>query len=175
MALGLIGVGAAAFGTGAIGLPTSDAPSCQFFPNDNPWNQRVDHAPVRSRSAAYIRHFGRKTSVFADFSMPYVTVPSSQPKVPVKFFYWRESDRGPYPIPPDAPVEPGTPDRHVIVLDRDDCRLYELYKARRVAGGRSWKAGAGAVWNLRVEPLPAARLHLGRRRRPADPARACAL
>jgi hypothetical protein len=150
LALGLIGVGAAAVGTGAIGLPTSDAPSCRFFPSDNPWNQRVDHAPLKARSAAYIRHFGRNTSVFADFSMPYATVPGSQPRVPVKFFYSRESDRGPYPIPPDAPVEPGTPDRHVIVLDRDNCRLYELYKARRLAGGKRWKAGAGAIWNLRV-------------------------
>jgi hypothetical protein len=105
---------------------------------------------VKARSAAYIRHFGRDTSVFADFSMPYVTVPGSQPRVPVKFFYSRESDRGAYPIPPDAPVEPGTPDRHVIVLDGDNCRLYELYKARKIAGGKRWKAGAGAIWNLRA-------------------------
>ena len=85
-------------------------PACQFFPTDNPWNQRVDHAPVTSRSAAFIRHFGRKTSVFADFSMPYVTVSArASRKVPVKFFYWRESDRGPYPIPPNAPVEPVRP------------------------------------------------------------------
>jgi hypothetical protein len=150
LAVGLIGAGAAAVGVGAIGLPTSNAPSCQFFPSDNPWNQRVDGAPVQAGSGAFIKHFGANTSVFADFSMPYVTVPASQPRVRVRFHYWRESDRGRYPIPPNAPVEPGTPDRHVIVLDRDRCRLYELYKARRRAGGRRWRAGAGAIWNLRV-------------------------
>jgi hypothetical protein len=145
----LTGAGAAAVAT-AIGLPTSDAPGCRFFPSDNPWNQRVDGQPVHKRSAAYIQHLGRNASVFADFSMPYVTVPGSQRRVPVRFHYWRESDRGRYPIPRNAPVEQGTPDRHVIVLDRDNCRLYELYKARRVAGGKRWRAGSGAIWNLRV-------------------------
>jgi hypothetical protein len=145
----LTGAGAAAVAT-AIGLPTSDAPSCRFFPSDNPWNQRVDQAPVHKRSAAYIKHLGRTAPVHSDFSMPYVTVPSSQPRVPVKFFYWRESDRERYPIPANAPVEPGTPDRHVLVLDRDNCRLYEVYKARKEAGGKRWRAGSGAIWNLRV-------------------------
>jgi hypothetical protein len=72
--------------------------------------------------------------------------------VPVSFYYRRESDRGPYPIPRDAPVEEGS-DRHVIVVDRDRCVLYELYAARRIAGGRSWRAGSGAVWSLRSNRL----------------------
>jgi hypothetical protein len=144
----LSGAGAAAVAT-AIGLPTSGAPGCSFFPSDNPWNQRVDSAPVHPRSDTYIRHLKPRSSMYADFSMPFVTVPGSQPRVPVRFHYWRESDRGRYPIPPNAPVEPGTPDRHVLVLDRDNCRLYELYKARRVAGGKRWRAGSGAIWNLR--------------------------
>jgi hypothetical protein len=84
----------------------------------------------------------------ADFSVPYTTVSGSQPRVPVSFQYRHASDRGPYPIPPDAPIERGTPDRHVLVLDRDACRLYELYDARRIAGGRRWRAGSGAIWNL---------------------------
>ena len=145
----LTGAGAAAVAT-AIGLPPSNAPGCRIFPADNPWNQRVDGEPVHSRSADYIRHLGPNVSVFADFSMPYVIVPGSQRRVPVRFHYWRESDRGRYPIPPNAPIEQGTPDRHVIVLDRDRCRLYELYKARRVAGGKRWRAGSGAIWNLNV-------------------------
>jgi hypothetical protein len=42
--------------------------------------------------------------------------------VPVKFLVADESDPGPYPIPPNAPIEGGPKskgDRHVIVLDRD--------------------------------------------------------
>ena len=81
-----------------------------------------------------------------------MTVGMSQRKVPVKFFYRRESDRGPYPVPPGAPIESGH-DRHVIVVDRDDCRLYELYKACAVGGGKRWRAGAGAIWNLRSNRL----------------------
>ena len=145
----LTGAGAAAVAT-AIGLPTSDAPSCRFFPSNNPWNQRVDAAPVHKRSGTYINHLGGNRPLTWDFSMPYVTVPASQRRVPVRFHYWRESDRERYPIPANAPVEQGTPDRHVLVLDRDRCRLYELYKARRQDGGKRWRAGSGAIWNLRV-------------------------
>jgi hypothetical protein len=68
--------------------------------------------------------------------------------------YGDESDRGPYPVPPDAPIEGQRPDggrfggdRHVIVIDRDHDRLYELYRAFPLADG-SWKAGAGAVFHL---------------------------
>ncbi len=60
---------------------------------------------------------------------PYVVVPGTQPKVPVKFEYADESDPGPYPIPRDAPIEGGEKsqgDRHVLVIDRDHGRLYEL-------------------------------------------------
>jgi hypothetical protein len=149
LALAVLAAGVA-IATGAVGPTQREDAACQFFPSDNPWNQRVDGQPVRPGSRAVINHFGRDTSLFGDFSMPYVTVPASQRRVPVRFHYWRESDRGRYPIPPNAPVEPGTPDRHVIVLDRDRCRLYELYKARKRDGGRRWRAGAGAIWNLRV-------------------------
>ena len=73
-----------------------------------------------------------------------------------QFDYADESDRGPYPIPRDAPIEGGSGsdgDRHVIVVDRDRCRLYELYAARPVAGGSRWSAGSGAIWNLRSNRL----------------------
>src|SRR5262249_26290004 len=59
-----------------------------------------------------------------------------------------ESDPGPYPIPPDAPVEGGS-DRHVLVLDRDQCVLYEMFDAQR--SGAGWAAGSGAVWDLNVD------------------------
>jgi hypothetical protein len=134
------------------GKPVGGAPACTVFPADNPWNQRVDHLPVASRSAAYVKSMGASDKLFADFSIPYTTVGKDQRKVPISFFYRRESDRGPYPIPPNAPIEEGE-DKHVIVVDRDACRLYEVYKARRLQGGRRWKAGAGAIWSLRSNKL----------------------
>ena len=85
-----------------------------------------------------------------------MTVPASQKRVPVSFDYGDESDRGPYPIPPDAPVEGGRNaggDRHVIVVDRSRCRLYELYDAHPVDGGARWTAGSGAIWSLRSNRL----------------------
>jgi hypothetical protein len=120
LALALAGISVAAVATGAIGLPPSSAPTCQVLPSDNPWNQRVDGAPALSESAAYTSHLGSNASVFADFSIPYVTVPGSQRRVAVHFHYWQESDRGRYPIPRNPPVERGTPDRHLLVLDRDN-------------------------------------------------------
>jgi hypothetical protein len=137
----------------AIGLSRSKDQACPVLPPDNPWNQRVDGAPAIAESGAFIARVGADAPVFADFSMPYNTVQGSQRRVPVRFHYRRESDRGRYPIPPKARVEKGTPDRHLIVLDRDRCRLYELYKARRVDGGRRWRAGSGAIWNLRSNHL----------------------
>ena len=69
----------------------------------------------------------------------------------MSFGYADESDPGPYPIPPNAPIEGGsssTGDRHVLVVDRDACRLWELYSAYPQNGGASWTAGSGATWSL---------------------------
>ena len=72
------------------------------------------------------------------------------------FRYASESDRGPYPIPPRAPIEGGrrsTGDRHVILVDRSNCTDYELYAAYPHSGGRYWTAGSGAIFNLRSNHL----------------------
>ena len=81
--------------------------------------------------------------------IPYVVVGAAQPKVPVSFYYADESDPGPYPIPPDAPIEGGpnaSGDRHVLVLDADNLLLYELFDAH--PSGQGWTAGSGAVFDL---------------------------
>jgi hypothetical protein len=84
-----------------------------------------------------------------------VVVDGTQPKVPVSFVsYPGDSDRGPYPIPPDAPVEGGN-DRHLIVVDRDNWQLFELYAARKQ--GRGWAAACGAVFDLNSNRLRPAR------------------
>jgi hypothetical protein len=59
-------------------------------------------------------------------------------------------------VPPTAPIEGGhspSGDRHVIVVDRDACKLYELYAAFPQNGGNSWNAGSGAIWNLKSNKL----------------------
>jgi hypothetical protein len=143
---------AAVLGAAASGNPVEGAPACPLFPAGNPWNQRVDRLPVARQSPTFVKSMGVFDTLHADFTIPYTTVGKSQRKVPVRFFYRRESDPGPYPVPADAPIEPGR-DRHVIVVERDSCRLYELYKAYRANGGKRWRAGAGATWRLRSNAL----------------------
>lgn len=123
------------------------------FPSDNPWNLDISHVGVDPKSDTYIASIGRDASLHPDFGtvwagapwgIPYVVVPGDQPKVPVKFRWADESDQCFYPIPADAPIERG--DRHVLIIDRDHWRLYELFAAQR--DGDVWKAGAGAVFDL---------------------------
>jgi hypothetical protein len=139
---------------------------CTVFPKNNPWNQRVDKLPVASNSDAIVRAIGPDEGMHADFGsgkynggpigIPYTTVGRGQKRVHVKFDYSDESDKGPYPIPRDVPIEGGrgsNGDRHVIVVDRSRCKLYELFAAYPVNGGASWKAGSGAIWSLRSNHL----------------------
>jgi hypothetical protein len=133
--------------------------NCTVFPPDNPWNQDISNLPVHPRSARYIASINSDENKFLhadfgadpDYGIPYVVVPGTQLKVPIEFVeYGDESDPGPYPIPPDAPVEAGS-DNHVLVIDGDNCVLYELYKGAYVGPG--WEASSGAVFNLRSNDL----------------------
>jgi hypothetical protein len=125
----------------------------------------VTNLPVNARSAAFVSNIGSTASLKADFGsglwdggpigIPFTTVSGTQTKVPVTFDYASESDPGPYPIPTNAPIEGGassTGDRHVLVVDRDNCKLYELYSAYRQTDG-SWHAGSGAVYDLASNAL----------------------
>jgi hypothetical protein len=83
-------------------------------------------------------------------------VHGSQARVPVSFRYASESDPGPYPIPSNAPIQggsAGTGDRHVIVVDWDDWKVYEMFSARPVDGGASWTAGSGAIFDFETGAL----------------------
>jgi hypothetical protein len=158
--LGLLVVGTLA----AQSRPT--VRGCPVFPRSSHWNKRVDRLPVHARSAAIVRSIGRDRPVHPDFGsgryegapigIPYVTVSRRQRRVPVSFEYAEESDRGGYPIPRDVPIEGGRGsdgDRHVIVVDRSRCRLYELFAAYPRDGGTRWQAGSGAKWRLRSNRL----------------------
>jgi hypothetical protein len=130
------------------------APNCPIFPANNPWNQRVDKRPVASNSAALINEIGAGTGLHPDFGkpygIPYVVVGKHTKRSRVSFDYADESDRVGYPIPPHPPIEDGG-DRHILMVERDSCRLYELYAAEKTPSG--WHAGSGAVWNLRSNKL----------------------
>jgi hypothetical protein len=133
------------------------------FPPDNPWNTRVDTLPVDPNSATLIASIGSTGHLHADFGanwnggpfgIPYVLVSGRTQRLPVTFEYADESDPGPYPIPPNAPVEGGassTGDRHVLIVDTDRWKLYELYAA--YPHGGYWTAGSGAIFDLRSNAL----------------------
>ena len=135
------------------------------FPDDNPWNTPVDGMPVDPNSDALIASIGLIGGLHPDFGanynggpfgIPYVVVSGGTPGVQVTFDYADESDPGPYPIPPDAPVEGGAAsggDRHVLVVDRDHWKLYELYAAYPVPFTQNWTAGSGAIFDLGSDAL----------------------
>jgi hypothetical protein len=147
--------------------PSGSAPrvaGCDVFPADNIWNTPVDTLPVHPNSAAYVNTIGASSYVHADFGsgtwqgfpigIPYTDVPGTQGKVNVNFTYDDESDIGPYPIPPNPPIEGdpnGSGDRHILIVDRDNCTLYELYAAHQETDG--WYAGSGAIFDLSSHAL----------------------
>jgi hypothetical protein len=141
---------------GSYALRVPAAPKCPVFPASNPWNKRVDRLPVARNSAAIIASIGTGTGLHADFGsglwegspigIPFDVVTRKTPRSKVTFEYADESDRVGYPIPKRVHIEGGS-DHHALLLDRDDCRLYELGGLEK-QGGR-WHGWAGATWSLR--------------------------
>jgi hypothetical protein len=137
----------------ALRVPT--APRCAVFPKTNAWNKRVDALPVAPDSDAIIRSIGADVELHPDFGsgkyqggrigIPFDVVTKKTPRSRVTFDYADESDKGPYPIPRTVHVESGS-DRHALLVDRDGCKLYELYALTRTP--RGWHAGSGAIWSL---------------------------
>jgi hypothetical protein len=134
------------------------APNCPIFPTTNVWNKPVDRLPVAGNSATLVRSIGLNDYLHPDFSsydgggygIPINVVGGGRKKKYVTFTYASESDRGPYPIPRRPKIEGGS-DRHMLIVDRDNCVLYELYAARKTSTG--WRAGSGAIWNMRSNAL----------------------
>ena len=141
-------------------------PARSVFPADNAWNRDISADSVDAHSDSLIaRCGGAAASLHPDFGtiyagapwgIPFITVLGSQPRVPVTFTYADESDPGPYPIPPYAPIEGGlaaSGDRHVLVVDVDNWKVYELFDAHPVGAGVSWTAGSGAIFDLASNAL----------------------
>jgi hypothetical protein len=141
------------------------APGCPVFPASNAWNQRVDRLPVAGGSDRIVAAIGPDDHVHADFGsglweggpigIPITVVRKTQKRSRVAFEYAGESDRGPYPIPANVAIEGGRNadgDRHALIVDRDACRLYELFALYPTSGG-GWRAGSGAIFDLRSNRL----------------------
>ena len=143
--------------------------SCPILPADNIWNTPIDNLPVDPNSDAYINTIGATNTLHPDFGsgvwppgstspigIPFIEVPGSQPLVDITYTdYGNESDPGPFPIPANAPIEGGPNsdgDRHVLVIDQDNCLLYELFYAWPQNDG-SWQASSGARYNLNSNAL----------------------
>ena len=128
---------------------------CQIFPPSNWWNTDISNFPLDKLSGKYIAALpGNLHPDFGhdpDYGIPFNIVPSTQKKVPVTFGYASQSNKGPYPIPPNAEIEGGKHaggDRHVLVLQQGVCKLYEMWEAYPIDGGKRWKAGSGALFHL---------------------------
>jgi hypothetical protein len=157
----------------AAALPRSSPPAsaaspptiggCPVFPANNPWNTAISARPVHANSSRIIATINASGGRFlhADFGgngeygIPFVTVSRNARPWTIRYTaYGDESDPGPFPVPSNAPVEGGASsdgDRHVIVVQRGECRLYELYRA--FFRNNRWEADSGATWNLRTNQL----------------------
>jgi hypothetical protein len=159
----LTGLGASALDDRSeikLGAGTS-LKGARIFPETDSWNQDISRLPTDPKSAVMIKNIGLDKPLHADFGsvyegrpigIPYTVVDGNQPKVSVRFEYAGESDPGPYPIPPDVTIEgdpkaPNAGDCHILIIDRDSWKLYELFAARR--GPEGWSAGSGAIFDLK--------------------------
>jgi hypothetical protein len=139
----------------------------QVFPENNPWNEDISKLPVLKNSKEMIAAIGPDKKLAYNLDMCFVLVPPDQKKVDAKLLtYPDESDRGPFPIPDDAPIE-GWPldgrklreaqeatddaDRHLIVVDPKNRMLYEFFRARRTNSG--WQCDCSAVFDLKSNKL----------------------
>lgn len=149
------------FNSEAPTAQSADIGGCPIFPNDNFWNIPIAALPVHPMSNAWINSIGSNQGFHMDFGsglwdggaigIPYNTVSgSSTTAYTVDFYYPDESDPGPYPIPSAPNIEYGG-DHHILVVDTDDCTLYEIYDASYADG--QWSGGSGAIWNLNSNNL----------------------
>lgn len=146
--------------------PIPEAPECQIFPPDNAWNVPVDDLPIAENSDAIIQSIGLNKGLHADFGsgtyagerigIPITFANSDTPRKKITFYHQDESDPGPYPIPRNVKIEgdpdpqPGN-DRHALILEKDECKVYEIYHLKKKDG--VWRGASGAIWDLNSNEL----------------------
>ena len=149
-------------GRTAAGTPLSG--TCRAFPTNNYWHADVSKLPKHPRSAQWLSHmstsrklhpdFGPSYGDGPDYGIPVTYVSESHPRVPVTFDYASESDKVDYPFGDDTLIEGGRDsggDMHAVVVDTDNCRLFETWSTTERDG--RWSAGSGATWSLRSNTL----------------------
>ena len=134
---------------------------CPQFPEDNVWNTRIDKLPKDPATDAYLDSIGVTARLHADFGanlssgIPVTIVSTGITPAKIKFQYDAESDHIDYPLAHGVAIEGGTGasgDRHVVLVDRSACELYELWHVAAQPDG-SWNAGSGARFDLRSNAL----------------------
>ena len=159
--------------------PEADAicSALEVFPPDNPWNLLVEDWPVHPNSKAIVASVGTNKILRYNTDMAFVLAPPGQEKVNVKIVeYVDESDKGPFPVPENVPIE-GWPigylldpkrknttlddlqrdklnengDRHAIVVDPTNRMLYEFYQLKKTNAG--WQAAGAATFDLKSNRL----------------------
>ncbi len=141
--------------------PAVNIGSCQIFPDNNFWNAPIDNLPVHSNSAQWINSIGAGDGFHMDFGsgtwdggpigIPYnILSGATVTKYNVDFYYPDESDAGPYPIPASPKIEWGG-DHHILSVDTDDCKLYEIFDAS--FANDQWSGGSGAIWDMDLNDL----------------------
>ncbi|HYF48583.1 MAG TPA: hypothetical protein VEJ63_04220, partial [Planctomycetota bacterium] len=152
--------------------PEADAicSTLQVFPKSNAWNEDISKRPVHPDSEKIIKNVGADTNIHVDFGMNFILVPPNQPKIDVKITsYPRESDKGPWPMPDNAPIQGwpswweknvptleeyqrvGEGDRHIILVDPHNGMLHEFFHCHKTPQG--WTAACMANWNLNSNKL----------------------
>lgn len=147
--------------------PEADAilAALQVLPRNNPWNEDISRRPVHPDSDALVASVGWDKGLLFNLDMAFVLVPPAQPRLDVRIRETAESDRGPFPVPDNAPVEgwpldgrtleasqrEGGSDRHMIVVDPVNGMLYEFYRAFRRPTG--WEADLEATFDLKTNRM----------------------
>jgi len=151
--------------------PEADAvlSALEVFPPDNPWNLLVEDWPLHPNSKALIASVGADKPLRYNPDMAFILVPPGQKRVPVKIVgYPAESDKGPYPVPENVPIE-GWPvlhagrtldavqrdhrggDRHAILVDPVNRILTEFFVMKRTDAG--WQAEQASIFDLKTNKL----------------------
>jgi hypothetical protein len=140
--------------------------SLQVFPPGNPWNEDISKRPVDRNSRNMIASVGAEKNLAYNLDMGFILVPPDQKRVPVSVTeYPDESDPGPFPVPDDAPIEGwpvdvpsldtiqrvGNGDRHMLIVDPVNMKLFEFYQARKKSEG--WTAAQASIFDLKSNKL----------------------
>lgn len=144
---------------------------CLPFPIDNSFNRIITSYQVSPYNAAFQSIFGGN-KLHPDFGglidpqpvgesgilygiQYYVVDGNTQPMVNVTFTteygysFGSESDSGPMPIPPDIQIEGGAnaEDRHIIILDKTNKKIYELYRVTKISNN-NFMCGSAAIFDM---------------------------